>query len=299
MRHAHLRDLIAVIETGSVRAAARRLGLTQSAVSKNLTAMEREFGVPLLVRSAQGVEPTEYGRILLRRARLAEGELRKAHEEIAALSGGDLGAVSIGLSVVAECLLATRAIRKFHEQKEGALVSIRGGTAVTMVGMLREGQLDFAVAPSAAKLIGTDLTAERLLSTDMVVVARDGHPQANATELQDLAQCQWILGARPVDIEPAAVSAFRGADLPVPSFPIQRDSFSALIFLLMQSDYVAITSLPAAQPFCRPGLLTIIPLRIKLAPMVQYLITSTLRPLSPNASLLAAEFRKAARSQRR
>lgn len=299
MRHAHLRDLIAVIETGSVRAAARRLGLTQSAVSKNLTAMEREFGVPLLVRSAQGVEPTEYGRILLRRARLAEGELRKAHEEIAALSGGDLGAVSIGLSVVAECLLAARAIRKFHEQKEGALVSIRGGTAVSMTSMLREGQLDFAVAPSAAKLIGTDLTAERLLSTDMVVVARDGHPQANATELQDLAPCQWILGARPVDIEPAAVSAFRGADLPVPTFPIQRDSFSALIFLLMQSDYVAITSLPAVQPFCRPGLLTIIPLRIKLAPMVQYLITSTLRPLSPNASLLAAEFRKAARSQRR
>ena len=67
MREAHLRDLIAVIETGSIRSAARKLGLAQAAVSKNLTALEKSLRVPLLVRSARGVELTEYGRIVLRR----------------------------------------------------------------------------------------------------------------------------------------------------------------------------------------------------------------------------------------
>ena len=81
MKEAHLRDFIAVIEAGSVRAAARRQGLTQSAISKNLSALERSFGVPLFLRSSHGVEPTEYGRVLIKRARLAESELRKAQRE--------------------------------------------------------------------------------------------------------------------------------------------------------------------------------------------------------------------------
>jgi len=171
--------------------------------------------------------------------------------------------------------------------------------ALTMFGLLREGRLDFAVIPAAPKLMGSDLYAERLLSTDMVVVARHGHPQGTATRLEALADCEWILGARPGDIEPAIVSAFAGAGLPVPKFAIQCDSFSALIFLLMQTDYVAVTSLPAVEPFCREGQLRIVPLQPRLAPMVQYLVTSSLRPLAPNAQFLAKEFRRAARGFRR
>jgi DNA-binding transcriptional LysR family regulator len=299
MKEAHLRDFIAVVETGSVRAAARKLGLTQAAVSKNLTALERGFGVPLLVRSSHGVETTEYGRVLLRRARLADGELRKAEEEIAALSGSHEGIVSIGLSSTAEWLLASRAIEKFRAARPDSLVSIQGGTAVTMTGLLREGRLDFAIVPTAPKLVGEDLRADRLLSTEMVIVARKGHPRAHASGLAELVDSEWILGARPGDIEPAIVAAFTHAKLPLPRFAVQRDSFSALVFLLMRTDYVSITSWPPVQPFCEAGLLTVIPIDVKLAAMVQYLITSAQRPLTPNAQLLADEFRKAARSHRR
>ena len=80
---------------------------------------------------------------------------------------------------------------------------------------------------------------------------------------------------------------------------MQRDSFSALIYLLMQTDYVAVTSLPPIEPFCREGQLRIVPLKMRLAPMVQYLVTSSLRPLAPNAQSLAAELRRAARAYRR
>ena len=66
MREAQLRDFIADADLGSVRGAARRLKLSQGAISKNLLA--------LLLWSAHGVEPTEYGKVLLRRARLADAE---------------------------------------------------------------------------------------------------------------------------------------------------------------------------------------------------------------------------------
>ncbi|MDB6000481.1 MAG: LysR family transcriptional regulator [Rhizobacter sp.] len=300
MREAHLRDFIAVVETGSVRAAARRLELTQGAVSKNLTALEREYGVPLLVRSTRGVELTDFGRILLRRARLADTELRKAVEEIAAHSGDQRGVINVGLSSTAEALLAAPAIERFRQQRPDTMVCLQGGMALTMVSMLREGKLDFAVAPASPASVGSDLHAERLLSTDLVVIARDSHPAAQATSLEELVGYEWIVGTRLEDkSEPSIVSVFREAELPLPVFSVQRDSFSALIYLLLQTDQLAIATQPSVLPFCRCGMLTIVPLQLQLPSPAQYLLTSANRPLTPNATLLAAEFRRARRAYKR
>lgn len=299
MREAHLRDFIAVADTGSVRAAARRLKLSQGAISKNLLALERELGVALLVRSSHGVEPTEYGKILLRRARLADVELRKAQEEIATLAGHAHGVVQVGLSSTAEALLATRAIRGYREQHPDSTVHIRGGTASTLVALVREGKIDFAVTPVDTAVLGPDLAAERLFSADFVVVAREGHPRARVTDLAQLADCEWVHGARPGELDPAIVSAFGKAGLPPPRFAVQRDSFSALLFLLLQSDYLALATEPAIQPFCGKGMLTRIPVAARLGVSIQSLLTPASRPLSPRAQALAAHIRKLARGLRR
>jgi len=299
MREAHLRDFMAVVETGSLRAAARKLDISQAAISKNLSALERACGLPLLVRSAHGVEPTEGGRILLRRARLADAELRKAQEEMAALSGEHRGVVNVGLSSTAEVLLASRAIQRFHALRPTISINLQGGNAFTMAGLLREGKLDFAVVPAAKDLAGSDLHAVRMLSTELVIVTRADHPAARADNLRALQDCQWILGARPGDNEPAIVTAFAHAGLPAPRFRLQRESFSALIFLLMQTDFVAVTSYPSVEPFCRPGFLAVVPVKVKFPPMVQYLLTSAIRPLTANAELLASEFRRARRGYKR
>jgi DNA-binding transcriptional LysR family regulator len=299
MREAHLRDFIAVADTGSVRAAARRLELSQGAISKNLVALERELGVALLVRSAHGVEPTDYGRILLRRARLADVELRKAQEEIATLAGHAHGIVQIGLSSTAEAMLAAQAIRAYRAIHPDSMVHVRGGTASTLVALVREGKLDFAVTPVAASVLGPDLHAERLFSADFVVAARHGHPQAKAATLAELADCEWIHGARPGELDPVIVAAFRRAGLPPPAFAAQRDSFSALLFLLLQTDYVALATEATISPFCRPGLLARIPLAQRPGVSVQSLLTPASRPLSPRAAALAAEVRRLARGLRR
>jgi LysR family transcriptional regulator, regulator of abg operon len=299
MREAHLRDFIAVADAGSLRGAARQLKLTQGAVSKNLLALEREFAVPLLVRSTHGVELTEFGRILLRRARLADVELRKARDEIAEATGLRHGVLCIGMSSTAEALLAAPAIQRFRHTHPDVCVNLRGGTAPTLVGLLREGRIEFAVSPVDQAVLGADLHGERLFSADFVVVVRDGHPQAGATELAQLKDCEWIHGTRTGELDPAITAAFRKAQLPPPTFAVQRDSFSALLFLLLQSDYVALATIQTAAPLCRPGLLKQVPLRLRPAVSVQSLLTPAARPLTPQAQALAAEIRRVARTQRR
>ena len=68
-----LQVLAAVVDTGSVTAAATRLGYTPSSVSQQLSVLERETGVPLLEKNGRGIRPTEAGVLL---AEHAEGILR-------------------------------------------------------------------------------------------------------------------------------------------------------------------------------------------------------------------------------
>src|SRR5919108_6228271 len=101
MRLNQIRDLLAVVEAGSLRAAARRVGVSQPAMSKSLAQLEREVQAQLLLRTARGVVLTPAGRALVARARVIEAELRKAQEDLTALRGGQEGMVAFGVGPAA------------------------------------------------------------------------------------------------------------------------------------------------------------------------------------------------------
>ena len=298
MREAHLRDFIAVIETGSVRGAAKRLNLTQSAVSRNLTALERSFGVQLLVRSAHGVEPTEYGRAVLRRARAVDSELRKMQEEIRTLAGGQSARVSFGISAAAEAMLLAATVSQVRKHLPDTLLSIVGGHFGTTIGALREGRVDFVIGSVPPTLEAGDFSKERLLTTELVIVARHGHPAARCTELAALSGYEWVVGSRISDAEPPLAALFRERQLSPPRYAVQRESSNGLIHLLLGTDMLGVASVASVAPFCRHGLLRIIPVEAKIPSVTHYLITLAGRPLTSAAAIVAGEFRKVSRKHR-
>src|SRR6188508_1885518 len=87
MKLHQIRDLLAVAEKGSLRAAARQLGLAQPSISRSIRELERELGAPLLERQARGTVLTPTGKLFASRAGAAASELRRAREEIAQLHG--------------------------------------------------------------------------------------------------------------------------------------------------------------------------------------------------------------------
>ncbi len=82
-----LRALISAIDEGSLRAAARCIGVSQPALTKMIRELEQELAAPLLVRSTTGVTPTAQGKVLYERAGLALRELAGAAQEIGQLGG--------------------------------------------------------------------------------------------------------------------------------------------------------------------------------------------------------------------
>src|SRR5262245_13997027 len=81
VRLTQIRDFLAVVESGSIRAAARKLGVAQPTITKSVRSLETELHVQLLGRNARGIVPTASGRAFFARARVAQSELRKAEEE--------------------------------------------------------------------------------------------------------------------------------------------------------------------------------------------------------------------------
>jgi LysR family transcriptional regulator for metE and metH len=93
----HLRSLIALAESGTVSAAAKRVHLTQSALSHQLRAMDEHAGMPVVRRKGQGVELTEAGRRLLAAARAVASEILDAERDLARIAGRAGGELRIAL----------------------------------------------------------------------------------------------------------------------------------------------------------------------------------------------------------
>lgn len=111
-----LTALVTVAEVGSVTKAARLLHLVQPAVTRQIHVLEEEMGVPLFVRTRQGMVPTAAGQLLAERARRALRELERARIEIRPDPGEITGIVSVGLlesviDILAQPLAATMAER--------------------------------------------------------------------------------------------------------------------------------------------------------------------------------------------
>ena len=148
MRLNQIRDLIAVSEAGSLRAAARRIGISQPAMSKSLAELEREFQAQLLTRTSRGVALTAAGRAFVARARVVQGELRKVEEDLAALRGGTEGTVAFGIGPALGLPLIPGAMARFRAERPQARVRIREGMRNALLPLVRDETLDFAVSNS-------------------------------------------------------------------------------------------------------------------------------------------------------
>ncbi|GGJ84930.1 small neutral protease regulatory protein [Pilimelia anulata] len=189
----HLRALCAIADAGSVSGAATRLGISQPSLTTLLQRVERHVGARLFRRGRTGVDPTELGDRLVRRARLLLLELDAFGGELA---GGEGGPIRFG-SVHMECMVPL--YEGLERALGGAEVSLHvESSSVALAQALAHGHLDAALI---AIIEGRDIPlAPHLGQRIMVpwvpvyVSLSARHRLAGAAEvaLADLADEVWI-----------------------------------------------------------------------------------------------------------
>ncbi|HEU5471370.1 MAG TPA: LysR family transcriptional regulator [Actinophytocola sp.] len=193
-----LRVFREVARQGSFTAAANALRYTQSAVSRQIAALEGDTGVALFDRVARGVRLTHEGRCLLEHAEAVLGRLETARKDLVALRDLDVGRLRIGAFATADAALVPRAMATFHAEHPNVTLSLTESLTSVQVGRLRDGDLDvgvLSVAPGRSlDTDGLDLT--HLLDDPILVAIPREHRLARrrTIRLAELADEPWIAG---------------------------------------------------------------------------------------------------------
>jgi DNA-binding transcriptional LysR family regulator len=271
MKLAALKALVAAVEEGSLRRAARRLGLSQPALTKAIRELERELGAPLLSRSTTGVEATAQGRVLFERARAADRELMAAVDQIRQLGGAMVGDLNVSAVPLAVLMLIPEAVRTFSHEFPGIRLRLHEELYVEQLGRLRRGEVDLVVGPVPAAIPGGEMQVEPLMPISMVVVVRKGHPLAKARTLAELAEARWVFTG-PTPDAGYARHLFMQHGLPPPPAAALVNSTLVLLSLIAGGDYVGLMPQPiAAHPLVTQFMVTVPiregPLKATLAAM--------------------------------
>lgn len=197
MRINQLEAITALAETGSIRGAARALGLSQSAVTRALKELERDTGAHLLDRQTEGTKFTRAGTVLLDHASLALAAIRRAKEEVRRISGQDTAQVRIAVTpAVANAKLA-RLVTAFQSDFPDGRLQIQTGVLSTVVPALRTGDLDFAMVLAKPEEIPPDLSFEQLSEMRMIPITRLTTDTCVKMSWEALAQKRWVANMMP------------------------------------------------------------------------------------------------------
>lgn len=235
MRLNQIRDFVAVAETGSLRAAARAVGVSQPAITKSIRQLEDELHVQLLQRSARGALATPAGKAFLSRARVVQAELRKAADDLEVFRGGREGSVAFGIAPAACMLIVPDAMQQFRRRYPGAPVRVVEGVDSALLPMVRDATLDFSIAQSAPHKLDGTITFKPLFRSSLVVVGRHGHPLRGAGSLRELAGARWLM-FHPLGAGATLEQAFASAGAAMPSGVVQCESYGAALALLARTD---------------------------------------------------------------
>jgi DNA-binding transcriptional LysR family regulator len=198
-RRVKLRDLhiaLAVADAGSMTRAAEELAVSYPVVSKTISELEQTLGVRLFDRSISGVEPTHYGRALLKSGIAVFDEMRKGLQQIESIKQPDAGELRIGSSIVTDAGLLPAIIEQFSQEFPRALVDVLPeNIAIQQYDNLRDRKVEMVFGWLPAIMNEPDLVAETLFDEPNLVVAGSESRWAKRRKLTlaDLIGEPWVL----------------------------------------------------------------------------------------------------------
>ncbi len=206
-------SFVRIVDIGSITRAADILHIAQPALSQQMTALETQFGQQLLIRSKQGVEPTDAGRALYRHAQIILRQVESAQAEVSVVGRELAGGVSVGLApystVTAIALPLLTAVRSRYP---GILLHINENFGGVLSEAMMTGRMDMALLYDAGPIKG--VTFERLLTEELMVLAPAGTglpgEHGAAVPIRDLIDVPLLLPGPMHTIRKVVEQAYEG-----------------------------------------------------------------------------------------
>jgi LysR family transcriptional regulator of abg operon len=287
MKLTQFRNVLAIAERGSLRAAARSLQFAQPALTRSLQEIEHELGAPLFERRSRGMTLTPLGQAFVRRANGILEEVRRIREEAEQIRGGSVGNVSVGLSIAAHMALLPQALGVFRKRYPAVDVSIVEGFYPTVETPLLNGSMDFYIGPEADPGPATELQQIILTDNDRVVLARKGHPLRKSRSLVELKDAEWATTTVTQSAGDELSTLFGRYKLGKPRLAVRTQSALSLLVAIGYSDLLAMVPIQWTRFEMMSNILQPIYVREKLPAPRLVMVRRAALPLTPAAEHFA------------
>ena len=294
MKMNHIRDVIEVASRGSLRSAARHLGVAQPAITRSIRELEHELGVALFERRVTGMVLTGMGKAFLRRASAIQLELDRAKDEIDQLKGIGTGTVAVGLSTASHVALLPRVLQPFEDRYPDVKLRISEGLFPVMEAGVQDGSIDFYVGPLAEDSVASEFVIEKLFDNKRVIVGRKNHPLAAAKSLADLKHAKWVTTSVTISSKAELDPVFEQYGLGRPTIAVQAQTALSIIVVAASSNFLAMLPQQWLEFVNTTNLLQRIAVREDLAAPTMFMVHRARLPLTPAAEFLCDLFRRAA-----
>jgi DNA-binding transcriptional LysR family regulator len=293
----HLELIAEIYDCRSILKASKRLSLSQPTLTKALQDVETTLGLRLFERSNRGIEPTEYGEIFARHAKVLLAQLRHAAEELENLRVGYSGKVTVGTLLAASASILPDAIVLLKNERPGVAISVIVGTYDILMPALLAGDLDMVLGRLPTEGHSRALVYEEFYAEPTCIVVRRGHPltRKRRLTLRELANQPWLLPLPETALHRQIERAFIDAGTTLPKNVIESVSILTNRVLLRKSDCVGVMPYHVALDDVEHGLLAILPVKLKSLESPVGVIVRAPGDLPPAASALRECLRTAAK----
>ncbi|MDQ0321332.1 DNA-binding transcriptional LysR family regulator [Pararhizobium capsulatum DSM 1112] len=288
----HLQLILAIEDHKQISAAADALNISQPAASRLLGEIEAILKVPLCARVARGVELTQYGETLARRARTIFLELRETAREISELKTGSGGSVSIG-SVTGPALhLAVPAIRQVSTAYPGIEIDLQIENSTVLVRELLAARHDFVLGRIPDDQNRRLFNFAEIGMENVCLIVREGHPllEKSIVSPSDLPLYDWVFQPPGTLLRRAVEDSFLSEGIPFPATIINTSSTILTVAIVCNTNAIAAVARDVATLISdngtASGAIRILPADFHVTIRPYGLITARGRDLPPSARLL-------------
>lgn len=293
MKLNQIRDVVIVAERGSLRSAARHLGVAQPSITRNIRELEHELGVELFERRVSGMVLTPLGETFVRRATAIQLDLDRARDEIQQLKGAATGTITVALSTAAHLTMLPRILPPFARRYPDVRVKLVEGLFPAMEAGLHDGAIDFYVGPLGENSMVAELVVERLFDNFRMVVCRRNHPLAGARSLAELSEARWVATSVTWNPDAELGPVFERHNLPVPKISVEAQTGLSMMLVAAHSDLLAMLPRQWQHMVDTAGLLQKIDVKETLTAPTICIARRARLPLTPAAEHLCDLVRRA------
>ena len=288
-----LQVFVKLCETHHMQTVASLLGLSQPAISSTLKVLESGCGQTLFERTPRGLLPTRASLDILFPVRRALNELRHIDTDISALQGRLQGVVQVGALPLGRTRILPEAIVRLMREHPGIQVITNESPFDLLATELRAGDVDFIFGALRSTAYASDLSGEALLTEEMVLLARRGHPLYSKSTVQtELADAQWVLPRAGSPARHMLDDCFTAFGIAPPRPMVESGDMAIIRGLLLRSDMLAAVSAHQLEAEIASGELCILPLELRHTSRAIGLTSRTASLHSPVAQALMGVIRQ-------